>query len=107
MTRSAQFILPVLAILLLGACAAFSPETGRYVSPEQMAQFEDGKTKQADVIAVLGHPNNKSQLNNREVWHYDYTKAPYLGKIIDESSVFEFNAKGILLNHYKTNQSQR
>lgn len=103
--------------ILLCSCAKMSDlsgkiagvkayETGVYIPSEQMEKFKDGKTTQADVIAALGHPNNKSSLNKKELWYYDYTKVAAYSyeENINESTVFEFNSKGILASHYKTNQ---
>ncbi|MCL1889750.1 MAG: outer membrane protein assembly factor BamE [Desulfovibrionaceae bacterium] len=106
MSKNYGIISIAVLTMLICACSALDYKTGIYVSQEQMEKFENGKTKQADIIAALGHPNSKSQMNNVEVWYYDYTKIaalPFAGNI-NESSVFEFNAKGILMNHYKTNQ---
>ena len=105
MKKAAYVIFSILAMLLLNACSLFKPyEEGIYVSQAQMEKFENGKTKQSDVVAAIGNPNNKSQIANGEAWHYDYTKISHFGQNINELSVFEFDAKGILTNHYKTNQ---
>lgn len=106
-----------LLLLALSGCAKITDitssiygvkayETGIYVSQEQMNEFIDGKTNQSFIVEKLGHPNNKAQINNNEIWYYDYSKVAAYSyeENINESCVFEFNNKGILTSHYKTNQ---
>lgn len=98
-----RLLLVILSSVMLTACNVGQPyETGQYVSEHQMSQFNDGKTTQADVVAAIGHPNKKAQLSGKELWYYDYTKIVSFGTNINESSAFEFNSKGKLIQHYKT-----
>lgn len=79
-------------------------KTGTQVSAEQMSQIVDNKSKQEDVIAVIGHPNRKAQVGNKVIWYYDFTQIgqAVIGRNISETTSVEFNAKGIVTAHYKT-----
>lgn len=77
-------------------------ETGVYVNEEKMKGFTKGNSTQDDIIRFVGHPVRKEQLNEKEVWYYDYTKIRHFGGNVSESTVFEFNSKGVLLQAYKT-----
>lgn len=97
------------AACLLGLTACGTTDfgamkTGTQVSAAQMAELVDGRSKQADVVAAVGHPNRKSQVGAKEVWYYDFSQIgqAIVGRNISESTVFEFNAKGVLVSHYKT-----
>lgn len=101
-------VLSITAMLLLAnGCAKIQDlgayTTGTEVSQSAMNSFVDGKTKQKDVIAAIGHPNDKSQLGKVEIWKYNFTKIRHVGGNVSESAVFEWNSKGVLKSHYKTN----
>ncbi|SQI41640.1 Uncharacterised protein [Leminorella richardii] len=97
----------IATLSLVSGCAKMKDigayTTGTEVSQNVMNSFVDGKTKQKDVIAAIGHPNEKSQLGKVEVWKYNYTKIRHVGSNVNESTVFEWNSKGVLKSHYKTN----
>lgn len=80
--------------------------TGVNVSPAQMATFVDKKTTKSDVIGVLGQPGNKSEVAGTEIWSYGYTFIPGVPftskKNVSETTVFEFDKRGVLSKHYKT-----
>lgn len=108
MENSKIKVIAIVAVLLLvGGCAKVKDfgayTTGTEISQATMDSFVDGKTKQKDVIAAIGHPNEKSQLGKVEVWKYNFTKIRHIGSNVSESSVFEWNSKGVLKSHYKTN----
>lgn len=94
--------------LLLAGCAntPLDYRAGTEVSRTQLAQFIPGKTRQTDVTRAIGHPNRKEALGAKEIWYYDFNKigAVFNGNI-SESTVFEWNASGNLLQAYKTGQS--
>lgn len=79
--------------------------TGVKVSPEQMSSLKDNYSTKSDVVNLLGHPGHKSEISGREVWNYGYTfipGVPFTGKKNQsETTVFEFNSRGVLVNHYK------
>ncbi|HET9113975.1 MAG TPA: hypothetical protein VFN66_08915 [Burkholderiales bacterium] len=81
-------------------------KSGTQISQEQMAKLIDNKSTQDDVVAVVGEPNRKAQVGQKEIWYYDFIQVgvPYIGKNIHEATAFEFNQKGILLTHYKTQE---
>jgi len=80
-------------------------ETGIFISQERMNLAIDGSSSQKDISDLYGHPNRKDQVSEKELWYYSYNKIRTVGGNISESTVFEFNKKGTLLKHYKTNQS--
>ncbi|GKX50029.1 hypothetical protein [Budvicia aquatica] len=94
-------------VFLVGGCAKVKDfgayKTGTEVSQSVMDSFVDGKTKQSDVIAKIGHPNEKSQLGKLEIWKYNFSKITHFSSNVNESAVFEWTSKGVLKSHYKTN----
>jgi outer membrane protein assembly factor BamE len=77
-------------------------ETGVYVSDATMSALVDHKSTQADVIGAVGRTGDRQLLGNREVWSYGYTKIASFGGNVSETTVFEFDRRGVLLAHYKT-----
>jgi outer membrane protein assembly factor BamE (lipoprotein component of BamABCDE complex) len=100
-------VLLALSFFLLGcASTPLDYKTGTEVTQTQMSQFTVGKTTQAEVIAAIGHPNKKAALAAKEIWYYDYNKVGALfGDNVSESTVFEWDALGKLLQFYKTGKS--
>ena len=82
-------------------------ETGIEVTREQFDGLVVGKSVQADVVGSVGHPSRKEQLGDHQAWYYDFTKIRTFGKNIDESTVFEFDGKGVLAKKYKTGNTSR
>lgn len=83
--------------------------TGVNVTPAQLSTLADNKSTKADVVRLVGEPGNKSEVGGNEIWSYGYTYipgVPFTGKKnVSETTVFEFDKKGILLKHYKTNSN--
>jgi outer membrane protein assembly factor BamE len=77
-------------------------EEGRYITDQQMNAFTDKKTTQDDVVAAIGQPNRKADADGKVIWYYDYQRIKSFGKNINESAVFEFDKKKVLVTHYKT-----
>lgn len=95
-----------LSTVLFGCVAVQTFATGTPVSAQQMAAFVDRQSTQQDVLAVIGQPPRKEMLGTKEVWRYDYTEFNKIrGVDINETAVFEFDGKGVLVAHYKTNGS--
>ncbi|WP_257283180.1 outer membrane protein assembly factor BamE [Endozoicomonas sp. SESOKO1] len=78
-------------------------ETGIYVTPEQLDSIKKGVTTESEVFALIGAPSRKEQLGSKEVWNYPYTKIPHFGKNVNETTVIEFNSKGVVVSAYKAN----
>ncbi len=104
-------LLVAAAVASLTACGSVpgladlgAMKTGTQVSAEQMAQIADNKTTQAEVVSLLGQPNRKAQVGNKEVWYYDFTQIgqAVIGRNISETTAVEFNGKGVVVSHYKT-----
>jgi outer membrane protein assembly factor BamE (lipoprotein component of BamABCDE complex) len=103
--------LTVLAFSILAACGSMSGgsdfgamKTGIQVSQAQMDQVVDSKTKQSDVVALVGQPSRKAQVGTKTIWYYDFNQIgqAIIGKNINETTAFEFNNKGVVVAHYKT-----
>jgi outer membrane protein assembly factor BamE (lipoprotein component of BamABCDE complex) len=93
-----------MATALLGGCAALDHRTGTEVTQQQLDSLKKGMSTQADVIKAIGQPSQKSMHKGREIWTYDFTLITALPLQPDksEATVFEFDAKGVLLDAYKT-----
>lgn len=80
--------------------------TGVNVSAAQMATFVDNKTTKNDVISAIGQPGSKSEVAGNEIWSYGYTFIPGVPftskKNVSETTVFEFDKRGVLAKHYKS-----
>lgn len=108
MNKLTMNLLGAMAIVfLVGGCAKMQDfgayKTGTEVPQTVMDSFVDGKTKQNEVIAKIGHPNEKSQMGKLEIWKYNFNKIRHFGGNVNESSIFEWSSKGVLKSHYKTN----
>lgn len=98
-------------ITVLSGCVPLPPQelaqtysSGISVNELQMAALQDKEATQSDVQAALGQPSLKTTLQKGEMWRYDYTEFNASKRVdINETSVFEFDNKGLLITHYKTN----
>lgn len=82
--------------------AFFNHTTGTEISQEQMDALTAGKTTKQEVMDAFGAPARREQLGDTQVWYYDYSKIASFGKNVNESTVLEFDAKGILLSKSKS-----
>jgi len=100
-------------VAVLALSLAFSPahagfkdflshRSGTEITQEQLDSLKVGKSKKADVIEVVGQPGRKEQLGDHQVWYYDFSVIRSFGKNVNESTVFEFNKAGVLVDKYKT-----
>ncbi len=95
-----RYIIFSFLALFMVACAY---TTGTEVSEQKFNSIVVNKSKQSDVEQIVGYPARKTNLGNRELWYYDFTKIsnnPFGGNV-DESTVFEFNSKGVVVKKYK------
>lgn len=116
MKKFTMIVSTVLAASFLNGCApigklsdTMSYKTGTYVTAEQLNGLQNGKTTQDQVIKIIGFPTDKMNVSGKELWRYPYTKInaiPFAGDNQSETTVLEFNNKGVLLNSYKSNGSQ-
>lgn len=99
-----KFLLLLITALFITACAY---TTGTEVSEQTFNSLTINKSKQSDVERIAGYPTRKTTLGNKEVWYYDFTKISHnpFGGNVDESAVFEFNSKSVLIKKYKTKGS--
>lgn len=79
-------------------------KTGTQISQVQMDQVFDSRTKQSEVVTLVGQPNRKAQVGANTIWYYDFNQIgqAIIGKNINETTVFEFNSKGVVVAHYKS-----
>lgn len=104
---AATLVLAVTGCQQIGSMSApLDYSTGVNISTAQMQTFTDKKTTKADVLSTLGHPSSKTEVAGNEVWGYGYTfipGVPFTGKKnISETTMFEFDKRGVLVQHYKT-----
>ncbi len=79
----------------------FSVSDGTQVSQEQFEGFVVGKATKADVTEAIGHPQRREQLGDHQAWYYDFSKLSY-GRAVEQSTVFEFDKAGVLVEKYRT-----
>lgn len=106
MNKSAIALITASIILTSGCVSTpLDYKQGTQVSQQQLEKFEPGKATQTDVVEAIGQPNRKEPLNGKEIWYYDFNKVGALGAHISEATVFEWDAKGNLLQSYKAGKS--
>jgi outer membrane protein assembly factor BamE len=106
------FTAAVISTLVLAGCNSLpnnvkdmgAYESGSSISNDLMTRIQDKTTTQKEVIALVGYPTRKEQNGTKESWYYDFSKISHFGSNVSESTVFEFDAKGVLITHYKTNK---
>ncbi|MBZ7938795.1 MULTISPECIES: outer membrane protein assembly factor BamE domain-containing protein [Campylobacter] len=97
-----KYLLYIVLAFILSACY----QKGLEVNQDKLNSIVIGKSTQEDVEKIIGYPVRKTSLGNKEVWYYDFTRISSLpGFDKDESTVFEFNKKGIVVKKYKTTGS--
>lgn len=97
-----KYILWIFLGLILSACY----QKGLEVNQNKLDAIIIGKSTQEDVEKIIGYPVRKTNIGNKEIWYYDFTRITSLpGFDKDESTVFEFNKKGIVIKKYKTQGS--
>lgn len=111
-----KLVIAAAAFSVFSGCAAIkklddklSYKTGNQISVEQLSSLKVGKTTQEQAIQLVGFPNDKLNVSGKELWRYPYTKInaiPFAGENESETTVLEFNSKGVLVNAYKTAGSQ-
>ena len=99
-----NLVLTCLLAALISACAYTQ---GTEVQASNFEQLKENKSTKADVEKMVGYPQRKQTLGANEIWYYDFTKISHnpFGGNVDESTVFEFNKKGVLIKKYKTKGS--
>ncbi|MGE7139311.1 outer membrane protein assembly factor BamE [Luteibacter sp. NPDC031894] len=107
MKKSNMVAVAAAVTLMISGCSVMSKldaTSGAEVTQETLKSFKTGKTRREDVIAVLGHPPQKSEVLGNEVWTYPYTRitAMPFAPNVSESTVFEFGKNGLLLKAYKS-----
>lgn len=111
MLKKIRVICGVALVASLTACGTVpgladlgAMKSGTHVSDDQMAQVVDKKTTQAEVVAMIGQPNRKTEAGGNTVWYYDFNQIgqAIIGKNINETTAFEFNKNGVVVAHYKT-----
>lgn len=95
----------IFAMFLFAGCAAIQDfgayKDGVEVSTSQMKQIKVGKSKMSDVERIVGYPSTKQETKKGEIWRYPFTKIRHFGSNVNETTVFEFNKKGVVTKKYK------
>lgn len=60
----------LLAAFLLAGCAFSRGELGTAIKADDVAQIKKGQTTEAQVVALLGAPDEIRELGRREFFHY-------------------------------------
>ncbi|QWU80741.1 putative outer membrane lipoprotein [Campylobacter novaezeelandiae] len=80
---------------------------GLEVNQNKLDAIIIGKSTQEDIEKIIGYPIRKTNIGNKEIWYYDFTRITSLPRFDkDESTVFEFNKRGIVVKKYKTQGSE-
>lgn len=101
---SLLFVAAATTLAVAGCATPFDHKTGTYVAPETLGSFTNGKTTREDVVAAIGQPPEKKEVMGKEVWTYPYMNLPAnpYAKKSQETTVFEFDRNGKLINAYKS-----
>ncbi len=99
----ALFLAAPLALSATDAQAFGAHVTGVHITAAQLDALQVGTTSQDEIRDQFGTPARREQVGDTQIWYYDYVKIPPFGKNIQEATVFEFNAKGVLVAKSKTN----
>lgn len=78
-------------------------ENGTKIEDKYLASLVVGKTTTKDVEQAIGLPANKETVEGVVSWRYPYTRIPHFGANVNETTIFEFNKKGVLKKAYKAN----
>lgn len=76
-------------------------ENGTKVEQGYLDSVKAGKTTTKDVEKSIGLPTNKEAIKGGVAWRYPYTRIPHFGANTNETTVFEFDSKGVLKKAYK------
>jgi outer membrane protein assembly factor BamE (lipoprotein component of BamABCDE complex) len=57
-------------LLALSGCAFSRGELGTALKPEDIAAIRKGQTTEAQVVALLGAPDDVREIGRRELFHY-------------------------------------
>lgn len=98
--------LTILLITFFMGCASIKDigayTEGTQITEAKMMEIKEGVSKKSDVEKLIGYPPSKQEMKNGEIWRYPYTKIRHIGSNISETTVFEFNEKGVVVKKYKT-----
>ena len=78
-------------------------ENGTKIEDKYLASLITGKATTKDIEQAIGFPANKETMKSGISWRYPYTKISHFGANVNETTIFEFNKKGILKKAYKAN----
>jgi outer membrane protein assembly factor BamE (lipoprotein component of BamABCDE complex) len=99
-----RFLLPLIPLALLSACAAATHDIGRPVDAQAAQQLEVGKSTEADVLALLGPPlKKKINPDGSKIYGYGQIKArayalPFYakGRASGDKVLINFNRDGVI-----------
>lgn len=107
-----ELLVGATSVLLLCGCMA----SGVIVNEQQVQQFKRGETTEGQIVAVLGQPTSRSNMNGRRSISYTGVQAqarpasfiPYIGGLVGGSDVrhssytFSFDSNGKLADIIST-----
>ena len=107
-----KFLASAASVLLICGCMA----SGVIVNEQQVQQFKRGETTEGQIVAVLGPPTSRSNMNGRRSISYTGVQAqarpasfiPYIGGLVGGSDVrhssytFSFDSNGKLADIIST-----
>jgi len=72
-------LLALLPLLLLGSCFMGQATLDQPLDPQAIAQLEAGRSTDADVVRLLGAPNDVVELGNKSAWLYQSSNTKQMG----------------------------
>lgn len=99
-----KLLFAALTAFIISGCAY---TTGTEVKPQALDQIKVNKSTKSDVEKIVGYPPRKQAFGSGEIWYYDYQAIgyiPFTGNT-NETTVFEFNSKGVVTKKYKANKA--
>ena len=97
MRKSAWIIALLVVVSTLGCARSY----GVRIDSEKLATIKKGETTKVQVISILGQPNEKSMIDNREIYQYQFISVRHNmgfggGSQEHQSTVISFDEKGIV-----------
>ncbi len=97
MRRSGWIIALIVVVSILGCTRSY----GTKIDTEKLATIKKGETTKTQVVSLLGPPNQKSMMDNKEIYQYQYISVTHNmgfggGSTENQSAVISFDEKGIV-----------
>jgi outer membrane protein assembly factor BamE (lipoprotein component of BamABCDE complex) len=93
----------IIALLVVVSILGCSRSYGTKIDSEKLLTIKNGETTKAQVVSLLGQPNQKSMMDNKEIYQYMYTSISHNpfnpfsgGSTENQSAVISFDERGIV-----------